>query len=499
VLTAVAVGLGALVAYEILRAIIVSRLRRRFRAAAIRFVRKNRIHLEQARFMDRAWIRERLAMDPEVDRQILDIAERTGESIPILRDRVDAYVEEIAPFFSIAMYYRLGATLAKRIVDFCFELVMDPAAFEAQSARVPDGAVRVYVINHRSNTHSVVLSYGLLRRIALSYAVGEWALVWPLHSLFRAFGSYFVRRGEKDPLYHKVLERFLQLLAGHGGVTGFFIEGGLSRDGALRPAKSGLLDYLVGLRREFPDRDIAFLPVGLNYDRVLEDRTLVAERDGPVPKPRLHRRLLNLGGLVFWVPTLIAANAAKVAMRSHRKFGYAAIAFGEPLVLSRWPGGPELHTLPDEVRRAKIQELADELLFRRVGAVVPATPVPVLCEALGRGAVHIADVHRRVREVLSELRASGAPIAFGEAFASVEARRQGGAVESIPGGVDDELLDLEEAELLTLLAGHALARRRVIRHEERALRVVPGEEPIVAYYALSIRHHLPATARGATS
>ena len=91
---------------------------------------------------------------------------------------------------------------------------------------MPEDAVRVYVINHRSNIDPLVIAYGLVRKVPMSYAVGEWALVWPLDHLFRSFGSYFVRRGEKDPLYHAVLERFVQLLAGHGAVTGFFIEGG---------------------------------------------------------------------------------------------------------------------------------------------------------------------------------------------------------------------------------------------------------------------------------
>lgn len=477
-------------AYELVRFVVVGRLRRRFRAAAIGFVRHHRIQLEQARFIDRAWMRERLAMDPEVDRAILACAARTGDPIPLLRDRVDAYVEEIAPYFSIAMYYRLGASLAKRLVDFCFELVMDPAAFEAQAAAVPEGAVRVYVINHRSNADSVVLSYGLLRRIALSYAVGEWALVWPLHQLFRAFGSYFVRRGEKDPLYHVVLERFLQLLAGHGGVTGFFIEGGLSRDGALRAPKIGLLDYLVKLRREFPERDIAFLPVGLNYDRVLEDRTLVAERDGPLPRPRLHRRLLNLGGVLFWLPLLIVANGLKVATRSHQKFGYAAIAFGEPLILSRWPGGPALHALEDGPRREGVAGLAEELLHRRIGRVVPATPVPILCLALDGGARALGEVRVAVRRLLARLRAAGAPIALGEAFDGIARRRDAPPPESIPGGLDEDLLDQEEAELVVTLAGKALQRRLVVKVDGREIRVQRGEEPIIAYYAASIRHHL---------
>ena len=41
----------------------------------------------------------------------------------------------------------------------------------------------------------------------ISYAVGEWARIWPLQTLVRAMGAYFVRRDSRDPLYRKVLER----------------------------------------------------------------------------------------------------------------------------------------------------------------------------------------------------------------------------------------------------------------------------------------------------
>ncbi|MFT6146432.1 MAG: glycerol-3-phosphate O-acyltransferase [Myxococcota bacterium] len=487
-------SLGSIAVYEFVRFAVISRFRRRFRATAIRFIRRNGIKLEQARFIDRAWMRERIASDPDVDRAVLASAEATGEPISIIRDRVDEYIEEIAPYFSIAMYYRLGANLAKRLVNFCFELVEHPGGFEAQTAAIPEDAVRVYVINHRSMADSVVLSYGLLNRIALSYAVGEWARIWPLNYLFRAFGSYFVRRGEKDPVYHKVLERFLQLLAGHGGVTGFFIEGGLSRDGALRPPKLGLLDYLVKLRRDFPERDIAFLPVGLNYDRVLEDRTLVAERDGPVPKKRLVWRLLGVLGILFWLPVLIFANVVKVATRSHRKFGYAALAFGEPLLLSRWPGGAGLHALDDDARHEGVAELAEEILNRRIGAVIPATPVPVLAMALRRGARTLPDLNQAVGEVLAELRNYNAPIALGVAFADVIERRQAPGLPSVPGStLDAQLLNHEEAELLTSLALRGLRMRRVVRVREGTVEVMAGEEPVLDYYANSIGHYWAET------
>ncbi|MBX2804031.1 MAG: 1-acyl-sn-glycerol-3-phosphate acyltransferase [Myxococcales bacterium] len=495
-LTLVAI-LGVIVAYEAVRHVVVKRARAMFRAGAVRFVREHRIQLESARFIDRLWMREAMAQDPRIDAAVARIASDTGQSVFELRQRVDVYVEEIAPFFSLSAYYRFGPALAKRIIDFLFELVFDPSGFEAQRAKVPSDAVRVYVINHRANIDPAVLAYGLLRHVPMSYAVGEWALVWPLHTLFRSFGSYFVRRGEKDPLYHAVLERFVQLLAGQGAVTGFFIEGGLSRDGALRRPRTGLLDYILGLRHDHPNRDIAFMPVGLNYDRVLEDGILIRSQNAQRVEPTWMERLWNLLRVLFWVPRLAVVNMLRVAMRSHRKFGYAALEFGEPLLLSQWEGGSEIHTLPREERQEALRGLAEELLNHRVGSVIPATPVAVLCEALQRVTSESPGALRAsVAQVIGQLRAAGAPLALGEAFDDLRRRdAESTMAPAIEDTFDAELRADEEADRVGALARMLLRRRGVLRTvmtpSGRGVRIVSGAEPVVSYYASSIAHHLP--------
>jgi len=487
-------GLVLVIAYEVIRFVVVGRVRRGLSDRAVSFVRQHRIKLESARFIDRVWIRERLAADPFIDEAVASVARSEGVPGWRLRQRVDEYVHEIAPYFSVTAYWWFGKAVAARVVQFCFELVVDRDAFDAQAQGAREGAIRVYIINHRANMDPLILAYGLLDRVPMSYAVGEWALVWPLDWLFRSFGSYFVRRGEKDPLYHTVLRRFIQLLAGHGAVTGFFIEGGLSRDGALRRPRVGLLDYIIGLRHEWPDREIVFMPVGLNYDRVLEDRILTRELDGPLPKPTWIERGFNLVGVLFWLPLLVGANLLKVATRSHRKFGYAAICFGEPLALSDWPGGAELHELPDTVRKEAVVALAEELLYQRVGKVIPATPVPILCEALLReGEDTVAAIRGRVREVLRELHQAEAPVAGGEAFRWIAERREQPGVESIR-GIDEAFLREEEAEQTVLLASYALLRRRLVarvRSGGTKRLVLPEKNRVIArYYANSIRHHL---------
>ncbi|MFN7144836.1 MAG: 1-acyl-sn-glycerol-3-phosphate acyltransferase, partial [Myxococcota bacterium] len=372
----------ALGAYEIARLFLVRALKRRWQRSIGDFLRRHAVQLEHFRFIDRVWVRQTLLQDPEIDRMAAERAAATGETIGEVRARIEGWLDEIVPYFNLFSYYKLGAAMARSAVRLCYELVFDEAALARARRALPAGCVTVYVANHRSNADYVVLSVGALRQVALSYAVGEWARVWPLDSLFRSFGSYFVRRGEKDPLYHHVLARYLQLVASRGLTTAFFLEGGLSRDGALRPPRIGLLDYLVGVLRAEPDRRIAFVPVGINYDRVLEDRHLLGGGDAP---PGMGQKLASLGKIVLRAPVLVGAFFTRAALRSHRKYGYAAVSFGEPLLLHElMPDAAAVAALPDAERRPAIAELADRLLLA-VAETVPVSPVPVVAVALGEG------------------------------------------------------------------------------------------------------------------
>ncbi len=116
--------------YELVRFFLVRRARRAFRDGAISFVRRHRIQLESGSFIDRVWIREALAQDPEIEAAVARLSRETDDTPEELRRRVDLYVDEIAPFFSLSAYYRFGAALGRRVVDFCCELVIGPEAFE---------------------------------------------------------------------------------------------------------------------------------------------------------------------------------------------------------------------------------------------------------------------------------------------------------------------------------------------------------------------------------
>ena len=97
-------------------------------------------------------------------------------------------------------------------------------------------------------------------------------------------GAFFVRRNSGNPLYRLVLERYINMATKEGVCQAVFLEGGLSKDGRLRQPKFGLIDYMLRSYDMHNDRNIVFIPVGINYDRTIEDRSLLRGLDPGVKK-----------------------------------------------------------------------------------------------------------------------------------------------------------------------------------------------------------------------
>ena len=182
------------------------------------------------------------------------------------------YAREIVPAFNAYMYFRVGYWIGKKLSQSLYRVRIGYTD-DAGLAAIPEHATVVFVMNHRSNMDYIIASYLAAERAALSYAVGEWARLWGLQQLIRAMGAYFVRRDSKDELYRRVLERYIAMATEAGVTQAVYPEGGLTRDGRLREPRFGVLDYMLRGFHTHGERDLFFVPLGLNYDRVLEDRT----------------------------------------------------------------------------------------------------------------------------------------------------------------------------------------------------------------------------------
>src|SRR3954454_23678948 len=329
----------ALPLYELLRWQVLRRLRERLSKRARAFAEQHSVRVDLFKFGGKQLVREELLNDRPVV-HAMRAAVDAGERPTDVRARVEEYIDEIVPAFSLAAYFEIGMRLSSAAIHAVYRPVI-----VRPPPQLPPDATAVFLINHRSNFDYLVVGWALARQVAISYAVGEWARIFPLDALFKAFGGFFVRRGFPDPLYHIVLRRYLQLITRRGITQGIFPEGGLTRDGALRPPKVGLLDALLQLSADPGfSRELYFVPVGINYDRVLEDNALLAEARGRDRPPTVAEKLRGASKLLAIVPWRVLVNLLRVATGRLHRNGYVGVAFGEPIRLRDLPQAALLAT-----------------------------------------------------------------------------------------------------------------------------------------------------------
>jgi glycerol-3-phosphate O-acyltransferase len=339
---------------------------------ARRLQRTRRIHIDRYKLKKRhADIELEVFGSREVVQAIQAYAKENHVATDVAMRQARQYLREIVPKFNLLAYYRFGAPIARALMYFLYWVVVDRTRLRDFNERATKGTV-VYVINHRSNADYVLVAHMLFKFISLSYAVGEWARVWPLNHLFKWFGAYFIRRRYREPLYHAVLSKFVQTITKNGVTQGIFIEGGLTRDGAFRKPKLGMLDYIVTSKRD-PEftAPLHIIPTSINYDRVLEDRNVTDELLGREDRATKAQKLRTTLEFLF-------KNSLRSLFRRFKRYGYAVVTFGEPISIDGFVREhPALVAQAFEERKPELQRLAD-LIMTEISAAIPITPVPLV-------------------------------------------------------------------------------------------------------------------------
>ena len=348
---------------------------------ARKFQRERKIHIDQFKLKRRhAEIELEVFGSPEMVRAVQAYAKEHHVSVEQARSQAKKYLLEIVPKFNLLAYYRIGAPVARAIMHFLYRVVVErkPVRDFTDKAK---GAAVVYIINHRSNADYVLVAHMLFKFISLSYAIGEWARVWPLNHVFKWFGGYFVRRRYREPLYHAVLSSFVQTITRHGVTQGVFIEGGLTRDGAFQKPKLGMLDYLVTAKRdpEFTQR-LYFMPTAVNFDRVLEDRNLTEELLGREERRTKGEKLKTTFDYLF-------RSFFRGLFKRFKRYGYAVVAFGNPISVDDFVRDhPGVLAARFDDRKADLQKMAD-LIMTEISNALPVTPVTLVASVFARRSV----------------------------------------------------------------------------------------------------------------
>lgn len=215
----------------------------------------------------------------------------------------------------------------------------------------------VYLPCHRSHLDYILLSWLLYQNgLMVPHVVAGDNLNIPIvGKLLRQGGAIFIRRqfkGDRD--YSTLFRRYLILMMQRGHSIEYFVEGGRSRTGRLLPAKTGLLDMTLEAASQLPTRPIAFIPVWIGYDRLVESHSYQQELSGQKKKKE------SLVGTL---------KAARILFQS---YGKVSLSIGEAVLPD------DFNHLPSEQRVNKIAHL----VMSRINAASVPMPMSLIATLL---------------------------------------------------------------------------------------------------------------------
>src|SRR3989440_1190195 len=273
------------------------------------------------------------------------LAEESGRAVEAVAEEAASCLEEM-----VASQSRLAIDAwdhSGRFLSRGYTVAVDASRVE-ELRRLNRSHALVFLPSHRSYLDPLVLRPVLQRHgFPPNHVLGGNNLdFWPIGPVARRNGYVFIRRSFRDaPVYKATLREYLGYLVRKRFNLEWYIEGGRTRTGKLRPPRYGILRYLVDAFRDSGVDDAYLVPVSIVYDQLHEVGAMAAEEHGAAKKAE------GLGWIV---------NYAKA---QGRPFGAVHLAFGEPLSLAA--------ALREE--DSSIPKIAFEVL-NRVNGVTPITP-----------------------------------------------------------------------------------------------------------------------------
>ncbi|GAA0271030.1 glycerol-3-phosphate 1-O-acyltransferase [Cryptosporangium japonicum] len=378
---------------------------------------------------------------------------RTG--VERLADELDLSVDEVQQR-ALAALNQMVAAQSRRAIDAwnrlgryfarAYKLVVDDRGADSLRS-LGQKYPLVFLPSHRSYLDPLVLRPALLAHgLPLNHVMGGVNIdFWPVGPLTRRSGYVFIRRSiADDAVYRWVLREYMGYLLSKRFNLEWYIEGGRSRTGKLRPPRYGLLTYLAEAFRSSGVEDVYLVPVSLSYDQLYEVGLMAEEAHGGTKPAESFAWLLRF-------------NRAQDSQR-----GVVQVRFGEPLSLR-----DALADEPDT--RLAVQKTAFEV-SHRINEASPVMPRSLVTLAL----LGIEDRALTVAEVASVL---DPLVAY---FASREL-----ADRSALGLADDRGV----RQTLDDLAGAGVVER-YDKGIEPVYRVGPDQHLVAAFYRNNTIHFL---------
>ncbi len=177
----------------------------------------------------------------------------------------------------------------------------------------------VYVPCHRSHIDYLLLSYVIHNEgLAIPYIAAGKNLNMPMIGpILRKAGAFFIRRSFKNnALYSTVMFEYLASQLSTGMPIEYFIEGGRSRTGRLLQPKPGMLAMTIRAFLKYQKRPVAFIPVYIGYEKMIESKSYLAELKGDDKKSE----------------SFFSAVKSVFSLRGF--YGRVSTSFGQPVLLN---------------------------------------------------------------------------------------------------------------------------------------------------------------------
>jgi glycerol-3-phosphate O-acyltransferase len=389
-------------------------------------------------------VAEQITASAHFRAQIAELAEELDRPFDVVLAQATSCLQELA------------AVQSPLAIDF-FRLIMSPLHRKAWTVKVDhEGLERLRELNrrhalaflpsHRSYSDPLVLSDVLDEHDFPQNHVlgGNNMAFWPIGPLGKRAGVVFIRRSfGDDPVYKLAVRSYFGYLVDKRFNVEWYMEGGRTRTGKLRPPRFGLLRYLVEALEDGHAEDVMLVPVSIVYDHLPEAREMAAELGGAGKR----------GEGLAWL-------ARYVRSQSHN-VGAAQVNFGEPFSLRE-------ALAQDGEGSAQLEKVA----FRVCDGINRATPVtvPSLLTFALLGARDRALTLEQVSKVTEPL------------LDHVVRRGLRGDVSSLrrPAGLRHALDTLVDAGVASVFEGGT----------EPVWQIAPGNHHVAAFFRNGALHHL---------
>lgn len=315
---------------------------------------------------------------------VTEVAQEQNRSIDAVNRTAKRNFEAIAARYSPSV---VGFTAP--VLHWVFNRIYDGVEVdEAGLERAMKAAAHAPVVltpSHKSHVDYLIMSYVLFQRgyTVPLVAAGANLSFFPLGPFLRRGGAFFLRRSFKgDKLYTAVFKAYLKKLVHDGIHHEFFPEGGRSRTGKLLPPKLGLFTWLVDAVLEGARNDLLFVPVAIDYEKVVEGASYRAELAGGEKKPEDLKALLS-------APSVLTEN-----------YGRIHLTFDEPVSLARLmkERGVDPRSASEDQKKALVRALGHRVMhgISRVSTVTPHALLASSLLAHRRRGVSVREITDRV-------------------------------------------------------------------------------------------------------